>query len=276
MLVRAPYGETEGRKLLRLLADSGHYIFSAEQAHTALHKLEIPESYATVLLSSLVKGRWLQRLRRSLYALSDIQIPPFAIAARLVEPSAISHWSALNHHGLTEQIPQAVFAFTPVKVVTPSMRGGAIAQPKEHHAWHIGSVRYHYVTVKSEYYFGIEQVWINEQFRIPITDRERTVLETFISPRLFGGIGEALSLIDQNAARLDIKRLVDYAVRYKKASVAKRLGWALEREGILQKTLSPLRMIPLTGIAILDPTRPRGGHYNSRWQIQENLPGQAA
>ncbi|MFA5975941.1 MAG: hypothetical protein WC859_07210 [Elusimicrobiota bacterium] len=267
------YGASEGRKLVRYLTDNGQYIFSIEQAHAAAEKLGIPKSYESVLLTSLFQGKWVQRLRRGLYSIADVSIHPFAIATRLVEPSAISHWSALNHHGLTEQIPQAVFAITPTKVVTPSMRSSSSARPAERHAWEVGAARYHYMTVKHEYFFGIDPVWVSEQFRIPMTNKERTVLETFASPRLFGGIGEALSVVEQHADKLDIKQLVDYARRYGKASVAKRLGWALGRAGISEKTLVPLRNIPLTGIAILDPTRPRRGPINSRWQILENLAG---
>ena len=140
----------------------------------------------------------------------------------------------------------------------------------------IGSTRYQYVSVKREYFFGTEQVWISEHFRIPMTDKERTVLETFASPRLFGGIGEALSVVEQNADKLNIQQLVDYARRYGKASVARRLGWALERAGVPEKILSPLRKIQARGIAILDPTRPRRGPSNSRWQILENISGRAA
>lgn len=269
------YGETAGRKLIRYLADHGKYIFSTEEAQIAANKLDIPKSYESILLTKLTHGKWLQRLRRGLYALGDVSIHPFAVATRLVEPSAISHWSALNHHGFTEQIPQAVFAMTPQKVVTPSMRSVSSRQPPQRHRWEIGNTLYHYTTLKREYFYGIEQVWVSEHFRIPITDRERTVLETFASPRLFGGIGEALSVIDKYSDKLNIPRLIDYGERYGKASVAKRLGWALEGAGISEKMLSPLRKMPVAGMAILDPTRPRGGVHNPKWQILENLPGRA-
>ncbi len=267
------YGATEGRKLLRYLADNGQYIFSTEEASTAAGKLGIPKNYENSLLGDLAQGKWLQRLRRGLYAIADVSTHPFAIATRLVEPSAISHWSALNHYGFTEQIPQTIFAMTSGKVVTPSMRAGSSNRPAARHVWEIGNSRYQFVTVKRDYFFGIEHVWVSEHFRIPMTDKERTVLETFASPRLFGGIGEALTLVEQNANKLNIKQLVEYAGRYGKASVAKRLGWALERAGISEKELTPLRKMPVTGIAILDPTRPRRGPSNSKWQILENLSG---
>jgi len=174
------YGATDGRRLVRHLTGNGRYIFSTEEAHAAARKLGIRNNYESVLMTSLVQGGWLQRLRRGLYGIADVSIHPFAIATRLVEPSAISHWSALNHHGFTEQIPQSIFAMSPGKVVTPSMRSHSSRRPAERHAWRIGSIRYQYISVKREYFFGIEPVWISEHFRIPMTDKERTVLETIL------------------------------------------------------------------------------------------------
>jgi len=92
-------------------------------------------------------------------------------------------------------------------------------------------VKYQYFSVNSERCFGIEEVWISELFRIPITNQERSLLETFVTPRTFGGIGEALALTEEHVGEMDPDQLVHYAVRYGKASVAKRLGWTLERLG---------------------------------------------
>lgn len=270
------YGETQGRRLLRHLANAGLAIFSSCQARTAAAEVGVLEGYVNVLLSSLTAGGWVVRLRRGLYAImashtGDVQIHPFAIATHLVTPAAISHWSALHHHGCTQQIPHTVMAFTPQKVVTPSMRATSKRSEAFRHAWEIGGVRYQYITVKPEYFFGIEEVWVSEFFRVPITDKERTVLETCIAPRTFGGIGEALAVLEEHVGDLDLHRLIDYAVRYGKATVGKRLGWALEQAGAPANILAPLEHMPVAGFCILDPTRPRRGPCNKRWKIQENL-----
>jgi predicted transcriptional regulator of viral defense system len=270
------YGETQGRKLLRRLANAGRFIFSTAHARAAAAEAGVPGGYVNVLLSELAQGGWILRLRKGLYALTgspsgSLQIHPFAIATRLVEPSAISHWSALSHHGFTEQVPNVISAFTPAKVVTPSMRAPCQKPRSVHHAWEIGGVRYQYATVKKEHFFGVEETWVNELFKVPITDKERTVLETFITPRTFGGIGEALALIEERLNELDLNRLVRYTVRYGRASVAKRLGWALEMAGASLSVLAPLETFPASGVRILDPTRPRRGPSNRRWGIQENL-----
>jgi len=42
----------------------------------------------------------------------------FEIAMALAHPAAISHWSALHHHGLTEQAPRKVFMVRAASGVT--------------------------------------------------------------------------------------------------------------------------------------------------------------
>jgi predicted transcriptional regulator of viral defense system len=277
------YGETLGVKLLRELAGRGSFIFSTKEAKAAAADLDIPGTYLPQLLSKLAAGGWLLRLRRGLYAgmgklPGEVEVHPFAVAANLVSPSAISHWSALHHHGLTEQVPRQVTASTPKKVVTPSMRAGSTSRPKgegefgrERHAWEINGVSYEYYTVAPDRFFGIEEVWVDEHFRIPIFDRERSLLDGFAAPRLFGSLSEALGILEEHSGELDLEKLARYALRFGKASVAKRVGWALDRLGAPRRVTAPLAKLPMDGVRMLDPTRPRGGRYNERWMVQENL-----
>ncbi len=269
------YSNTKGLRLLQELANQGLFIFSVADAKTQASKIGISDNYLSQILSHLERAGWIIRLRRGLYAGTGslpggIRVHPFAIATRLVEPSAISHWSAMSHHGFTDQIPHVVTAFTPQKVVTPTMRESK-GKMAGKHAWEVAGIRYEYVSVILAHFFGIEEVWVDEHFRVPVTDKERTILDTFISPRLFGGIGEALQTLEEHIHGLDLENLIGYTVRYGKASVAKRLGWALERMDARSEFLDPLQKIPVKGFRLLDPTRPRRGPYDKRWMIQNNL-----
>ncbi len=272
------YGNTKGLNLLQELANQGLFIFTVGEAKTVAAKMGISDNYLSQVLSHLSQAGWIIRLRRGLYAGTGslpggIQIHSFAIATRLVEPSAISHWSAMGHHGFTDQIPHIVTAFTPQKVVTPTMRESK-GKKAGKHAWAVGGVRYEYVSVIPAHFFGIEDVWVDEHFRVPITDKERTILDTFIYPRLFGGIGEALQSLEEHIHELNLEKLAGYAVRYGKASAIKRLGWALERLDAPQEFVDTLEKIPIKGFRLLDPTRPRRGPYDKRWMIQNNLLGE--
>ena len=279
------YGETLGIRLLREMAERGLFIFSTEEAKVAGGEIGIDEGYCPQLLAHLVAGGWLRRLRRGLYAglgrlPGSVEVHPFAVATRLVSPAAISHWSALHHHGLTEQVPRHVTASTPRKVVTPSMRTPSKVQRREgqqtgeeggKHLWQTNGVAYEYFTVTRDRFFGIEEVWVDEHFRVPIYDKERSLLDGFVAPRVFGSLSEPLGILEEHLGALDLEKLVGYAVRLKKASIARRLGWALDRLGVPSCVTEPLASLPMDGVRVLDPTRPREGRYDDRWMVQENL-----
>lgn len=265
--------ESQGMRLMRALRAQGMYIFTHEEAVTAANAANVARSQLNSILSNLVNTHFLLRLRRGLYAgmgslPGEIQTHPFAIATKLVEPAAISHWSALQLHGLTEQVPQIVTTSTPRKIYTPSMRLGARV---EKHGWNIEGVRYEYVQIKPEHFFGIESIWIDERFQVPVTDKERTVLDLFVFSRMFGGMGEAFSILEQALPSLDIKKLVNYTLRYNKKFTIKRLGWALESCGIALEELQPLLEVPVNSYCSLDPNKAKMGIYHKRWMIQENI-----
>jgi predicted transcriptional regulator of viral defense system len=73
-------------------------------------------------------------------------------------------------------------------------------------------------------------------------------------------------------AKLDVERIVEYALKLD-AVAAKRLGWLLERQGVPPVRIEPLRVVPIKGSRVLDPTGPRRGPYNAEWSLQVNLPG---
>ena len=84
------------------------------------------------------------------------------------------------------------------------------------------------------------------------------MLELLSQRRMFGGISEALGIIDDHLNSINVNKLVDYAGRYGMISVAKRIGWALEHAGVESSLIEPLRKIPGTGFHALDPTLPIG------------------
>jgi predicted transcriptional regulator of viral defense system len=185
----------------------------------------------------------------------------------LVEPSAVSGWAALNHHGLTEQIPRVVTLTTPKRVVTPAMRGATRAAPS---TWDVAGQRYEIVTVVPAHFFGYEESWIGES-RVRIFDRERALLDCFALPRRFGGLAEGLGILEEHVRDLNAGRLVEHARQYGTSAVAKRVGYALERAGVDPGLVEPLRTLPMRGYRPLDPTRtPRGGR-NRDWGLIENL-----
>jgi predicted transcriptional regulator of viral defense system len=95
----------------------------------------------------------------------------------------------------------------------------------------------------------------------------------FALPRRFGSLAEALGILEEHFDDMDVGKLVSYALRYGKASVAKRLGWALDHAGAPRGATALLAEYPMEGVRTLNPTRPREGNYDARWMVVDNLGG---
>ena len=113
------------------------------------------------IFSRLVKKQILFRIEKGLYCVRNFQ-NPFVIANAMQGDSIISFWSALNLHGLTEQIPNVVYSQSQF-------------QKRDKTAF---NVHYKFVKVKPEKMFGSMQMgYGSEVFRV--TDVEKTLLDCF-------------------------------------------------------------------------------------------------
>src|SRR4030043_1671110 len=102
--------------LISTLARQDKKIFNIEAARSVIEK------DTKKIMSSLIRKKWVLPLKRGLYALVPLDVGVkgadsfilhnFVIASHLVEPYYIAYWSALNHHGLSEQIPRTTFIAT--------------------------------------------------------------------------------------------------------------------------------------------------------------------
>jgi predicted transcriptional regulator of viral defense system len=263
-----------GIELVRLLAAEGDRIFSTDRARELAPKVGLKDAYLWEALYHLRRNGWIVSLRRGLYALSPTVpgVTPaheFEIAMALVEPAAISHWSALHHHGLTEQAPRKVFVLTTTNASVPRMRGPKAKRNGQ--GFRVGDTTYQFVQVRPKRFFGMDKVWIADA-RVTITDPERTLLDGLSMPQYCGDFAEVLHAFEVRSSDLDLQRIIEYALKLDAAS-PKRLGWVLEHQGVDPSKLEQLAALPIKGYRTLDPTGPRKGPTNTRWMIQENLPG---
>ena len=263
-----------GIELVRLLTYEGDRIFTTDRARQLAPRVGLKDAYLVEALYHLRRNNWIVSLRRGLYALSSMVpgvaiVHEFEVAAALVSPAMISHWSALHYHGLTEQIPRDVFVLTTTDAWIPRPKQGRTARSGS--GFLAGNTLYRFIQVKPDRFFGGGQRWIGE-VRVSITDLERTLLDGLSMPRYCGGFSEVLHAVQVGMDRLNIELISDYAVRLG-VTTAKRLGWVLESQGVPRSELAVLAELPVKGYCKLDPMGPRKGSCNSRWMVQENLPG---
>lgn len=271
----AGYARSQGMTLLSRIVETVGPLFTVEQAGAAASALDLASRRVNLLLSQLASAGWIERVKRGTYAvrspLLGTTVHPYAVAAALVSPMAISHWSALAHHGLTTQIPPLVQASTTSTVVTPEMRRGAAYRPRGRAAWRALGFEFEFIRVQPEHFYGFQDEWVSEWHRVQITDPERTVLDLFATPRVWGSLQIGIETLEAHWARLDLDRLVDYGLRYAVGATIKRLGWALDTLGAAEETIAPLLDYPVQSYAQLDPTGPAGGTPVTKWQLRNNL-----
>lgn len=272
------YSGRQGLALLEGLDERGRLVFTVADAIDAGAKRSLAARQIYHVLLRLEAAGWIRRIRRGLYAVTgkfpgSIAAHDYAIATALYTPSALSHRTALQLHGLSEQVPQIITCTTTAKVVTPAMRSQGPKQRRRASTWEVDGLRIQYVSIRPARFFGVEEIWVDDRTRVPVTDRERTVLDLFANPSRAGGFGEALAILETHHPELDIAKLISYTLRLGVVVVGKRLGWALETFGVADDLLAPLIALPATGIQALDPQRERRGTAIRRWKLIDNLAG---
>jgi predicted transcriptional regulator of viral defense system len=276
---KAGYAQSQGMTLLNRVVETVGPLFTVEQVKSTALALDLTSQRINSLLSQLAQAGWIERIKQGTYAartpLFGTAIHPYALAAALVSPLAISHWSALAHHGLTTQVPPMVQASTTRVVVTPEMRRGAAYRPRGRAAWRALGLEFEFIRVQSGRFFGFQDEWVSQWHRVQITDPERTVLDLFATPQVFGSLQTGLETLDAYWEQLDLGRLVAYALRYAVGATIKRLGWALETLGAPASDIAPLRAYPVRAWAQLDPTGPPGGTSVAGWRLRNNLYSEA-
>lgn len=268
------YAQVNGLRLLETAIQQFGPVFAIDQL-ASLDDETVPRSRLRWTVSALIRSGRLEPLKRGVYVLKNpppgVEVHPFAVAAALVQPSVISHWSALAYHGFTTQAPRMVQISAAGKIVTPEMRQGKAYRPRGRVVWKAAGVEVEIIHVQPRAFFGHQEIWVSSWSRVTITDPERTALDLVARPEVFGSLPAALDILEEILPRLNLPKLVGYGVDYQVGAVAKRLGWCLEQLGVEQNLLSPLQQVPVRNKTLLDPRTPASGILNERWQIIENL-----
>lgn len=255
-------GKTEA-KFLADLASADKTIFTTDDARSVTGS---SASAVDLLISRLVRKKWLIRLNRGVYLIVPLSAGEqaeysedwFVVAKSLIEPADyyLSHFSALEIHEMTNNPILTVYISTPVRRIEKRIAGAT----------------YRFVSVQPEKMWGSTETWVTPSQRVRVSDLERTIVDCLDRPDLCGGIMEVATGLWAKRDAVDFGRLTAYARRLGKKSVVKRLGYLMgvfelgvpEFTAELSESLSP-------SYALLDPTLPDEGRYIRKWRIRANL-----
>ncbi len=251
--------EKKGReRLIDLLRKAGP-IISVKEASAIL---SLPLTQTSQFMARWANQGWLVRVRRGLYAPvplqarrpEDVIADPWIVAARVFSPGYIGGWSAAENWGLTEQI------FRTVVVMTTQPWGPLKQKVQDTEFW----LR----KIPEQQLFGTRAVW-REGVQIHLSDPTKTVIDMLDDPTVGGGARMVEDILKAYlvSQEKDLDRLLDYASRMRKGAADKRLGYLLERSGIVEeKILSKVRARLTQGNAKLDTALP-AARLVTRWRL---------
>lgn len=256
--VRNSLSTTEST-LLASLSERGRNIFTLEDVTSTL---DIPYEYAKVIVSRLGKKKWLIRLARGKYIIVPLEAGVrsqhtehgFVIASHLVEPYYIGYWSALNYHGLSEQVPSAIF------VVSSKRRKDRT----------ILDTRFRFVTIKKSKMFELIEVNISNS-EVKISGVEKTVADCLDHPEYCGGLEEIAKALFFEHRELDMKKVIENADEMGNKTIIKRLGYLLDlfEYHEYEHLFKDVKLSK--GYPKLDPKLPEKGTFNDRWRLLINV-----
>lgn len=251
--------------------------FAAAEASTiriddVLNLVQASRKSGSQILNRMAKKGWLQRLRPGVFRIiplhSTAQTPienPWLVAMDLFKPAFISGWTAAEHWDLTEQI------FNTVAVVT--------GRPQHPATQKIGGVEFRTKSLPEHRRFGHIPIWMGSA-KIEMADVHRLIIDILDDPSLGGGGRHSVDIVREyiRAGKFEGPTLLDYATRFDKGTVFKRMGFLMEtlKAPVSKDWLEDCRSKITRGVSELDPSGPKQGRIVTRWNLRINLPWEDA
>jgi len=205
-----------------------------------------------VQLRTLIRNGIIVILEKGKYCRHNFR-DEYVIGSVLANGGAIAYWSALNIHGLTEQISNTVFVQTPKIKRDKTVLG----------------IAYRFIKVKDSKITGIEKMGYGNHSYF-ITNREKTIIDCFDLPQYSGEFPGIVRAFANNP--WDEKKLIEYAEAVNNKASIKRMGYLCELFHLpyLQYMDYAQKKVTRT-IALFDNNSPDAGNYLTKWGLKLNI-----
>jgi predicted transcriptional regulator of viral defense system len=172
------------------------------------------------LVTRLVKNGWLIRLKRGLYAISELSnrgflaLSPYLVANLLVKDSYVSFEAALQYHSMFDQ----------------SLARVASVSLKMQKAVKLDNTEYVFVKTKPDYYFGWQEV-IMDNKPAHIADAEKALIDMINFHRTKYTVDVVLEKLSEHKQDLDFQRFNEYLQKFPTITI-KVFGFLFDLIGI--------------------------------------------
>ncbi len=239
--------------IIKLLFEKEYYYFTVREL-AGLLKIPVERTYS--IAARLKERGFIKSVERGKYLLLGFEPErvlsnPFFIASRIVYPSYVSFWSALNFYGFTEQVPIVVFLASTRKKTEVEFNG----------------LRIKYVLMHPSKFFGYRKERIGD-LDFLIAEEEKAIVDSLYLPENAGGLAEVAKAVYNAKEKVDLEKLFLYVTAMKNKSLCSRLGYLLEKFGFDASNLSECSSREYVK---LDPTREKSGVWDKKWHVNVNL-----
>lgn len=189
---------TKQNELLEnLVVANGHIVTSEHICDKA--KLLWDETQVKNIITKLTTDGWLIRLKRGLYAISDLSnrgflsLSPYVVANLLVTKSYISFESALSYYGMFDQLTDKVISISQTRYKTAQLN----------------AAKYSFVTVQEKWFFGWQEVIIDTQ-TVRIATAEKALIDMIQFHKSKYSVDMVIEKLQLHQENIDIRKLDDY------------------------------------------------------------------
>ncbi|MBI5347125.1 MAG: hypothetical protein HZB66_00790 [Candidatus Aenigmarchaeota archaeon] len=196
------------------------------------------DSYVKTVAYRLGRMGFIRRIEKGKYTVRDDAIE---IASYLAAPSYISFWTALMIHHLTEQLPMGAMV--------------AVAKPRKEVMFNSEKISF---TKVSQFWGYTKMRYMDSD--IFIAEKEKAVIDCMLAKNTpFDEAAKAILSGD-----LDYEKLVVYAKKTGSSSLAKRIGFLMEKH---DRDASALLDMADSNYIPLDWSSKRKGRKDFRWKV---------
>lgn len=241
--------EKQSEVLENLIAKYGQIVTSSQIYQELKNTFDYQQTKN--LVSKLVKNGWLVRIKRELYAISDLSsrgylnLSPYVVANLLLPESYVSFESALAYHGMFDQLTS--------KSVSLSL--------KMHKAVELAGVTYTYVMTKPDYFFGWQEVTFGS-LSAKVATPEKALVDMVNFHKSQYSIDLVIEKLVEHKQDLDLDRLTSYLCMFPSTAI-KTYGLLFDLLGIDSDKLHKLIDTKRSTSWML----PGDSKFNARWRL---------
>lgn len=174
----------------------------------------------------------------------------------------ISHYNAMDIHNMLTHPVTKVYITTPIQEYKKQRT--------------IGNTSFEFIYTKYESLWGIQNMWATRSEKVRVSDIGRTIIDCLYRPKYCGGILEIAKGLWIQKEAIDFSILHNYATKFRKFVVMKRLGYILESLRLTDSDyLRKLRGMINNEYYVLDPLLSTQEKYKNSWKLIANISPEA-